>query len=129
MRLVAATLVMAVLAVGCSPAPSSVIATFEVEGERFRVHVTNADTIAALQKLARGESGPSIPNGRIVAGKGNEPWSWRLEDIELADVTMEVCDGRPSYVEENLDDYLRIGRYCPWSARVISVVRGALASP
>jgi hypothetical protein len=125
-RVVLAALVLA--AAGCGTAPTSVVATFEVEGERFRVHVTNAQTISALQKLARGEAGPSIPNGRIVAGKGNEPWSWRLEDIELADVTMELCDGRPSYVEENLDEYLRIGRYCPWGARVISVVSGALAS-
>jgi hypothetical protein len=32
--------------------------------------------------------------------------------VELA---IEVCDGRPSYVERNQGDY---PTYCPWGARV-----------
>lgn len=97
------------------------VAQFDVKGQRFRVTVTDPATIEILRKLERGEPAPSIPNGRIVRGPGNEPWRWRLEDVEMADVTIEVCDGEPRYVEEHLDEYLAIGRYCPWGARLVSL--------
>jgi hypothetical protein len=41
------------------------------------------------------------------------------EQVRLTEVAVEVCDGRPSYVEENLDDFLMVG-YCPWSGRIVS---------
>jgi hypothetical protein len=38
----------------------------------------------------------------------------------MADVTTEVCDGRPSYVEEHIDEYVTtVKRYCPWGARLV----------
>jgi hypothetical protein len=30
---------------------------------------------------------------------------------------MELCDGRPSYVEAHLDEF---PSYCPWGAKVVS---------
>jgi len=34
------------------------------------------------------------------------------EDIEMAEVRTEVCDGTPSHVEENLDEFINtVGRY------------------
>ncbi|HET7010050.1 MAG TPA: hypothetical protein VFI11_04685, partial [Anaerolineales bacterium] len=99
-----------------------VLATFDVDGERFRVWVTNPATVEQLLALRDGTSSAGIPNGRLLRGAGetnhNAPWSWHLdaEDIEMAEVTMEVCDGRPSYVEENLDEFIEsVGRYCPWA--------------
>jgi hypothetical protein len=35
-------------------------------------------------------------------------------------VTIEVCDGLPSYVE---DGTVTSGYYCPWSAKVIDIER------
>ena len=116
-------LLVSVVVGACAPAarPPSAVAQFDVSGERFRVVVTDASTIAVLKRLQRGEVAPSIPNGRLVRGTGNEPWRWRLEDIEMADVATEVCDGTPSYVETHLDEFLAIGRYCPWAARLVSL--------
>lgn len=50
----------------------------------------------------------------------NGPWSWYFVPDEwiLADLSVEVCDGNPDFVEENLDEYIRIGHYCPWSSFV-----------
>ena len=50
----------------------------------------------------------------------NAPWSWHIDPatLEFADVTTEVCDGLPSYVE---DGTLTSDTYCPWSADVIAI--------
>ena len=50
----------------------------------------------------------------------NEPWSWHIDPatLEFAGVTIEVCDGLPSFVE---DGSLTSDTYCPWSAEVISI--------
>ena len=65
------------------------------------------------------------PNGRIAPGNGgfNTPWSWHFvpETVRMVDVSIEVCDGTPSYVETHRSDYLLSG-YCPWGARVVAVV-------
>jgi hypothetical protein len=40
----------------------------------------------------------------------------------MADFTTEVCDARPSYVEENVGEFVdNVGRYCPWSARLVEL--------
>jgi len=85
-------------------------------------------TIQQLIDLDKGTSHATIPNGRIVRGPGqdahNEPWSWHLdpEDIELAEVTIEVCDATPSFVEENLDYFVDVvKRYCPWAAVLVDL--------
>jgi hypothetical protein len=115
------------------PAPATelqggVLATFEVNGEQFQAWVTNSQTVQQILDLAAGASTANIPNGRILRGPGpaayNAPWSWHLdpEDIEMTEMTTEVCDGMPSYVEEHLDEFVdTIGRYCPWSARLVDV--------
>jgi hypothetical protein len=104
------------------------LATFDVSGETFKVWVTNPQTIDQLLTLQRGESTASIPNGRILAGPGqanhNAPWTWHLdpEDIEMADMTMELCDGAPGYVEDNLAEFTdNVGRYCPWAAELVDL--------
>ena len=45
----------------------------------------------------------------------NAPWSWHIDPatLEFADMTIEVCDGLPSYVE---DGTVTSDQYCPWSA-------------
>ena len=66
-------------------------------------------------------------NGALREGQGradhNAPWTWHLDpiDIAMADFTIEVCDGRPSLVDSLLDDYLTVGRFCPWGAELVRV--------
>jgi len=104
------------------------LATFEVEGERFRVWTTNPQTIHDLHELQRGTSTANIPNGRILRGPGrarhNAPYHWHLDpqDIAMAEVAIELCDALPSYVEENVDEFVeRVGRYCPWAAELVEL--------
>ena len=105
-----------------------VLALFEVSGERFSAFVTNPETISEILALEAGTSEASIPNGRLIRGPGpaeyNLPWSWHMDpmEIEMAEVTIELCDGTPSIIENNLDEWLEVvGQFCPWDARLISV--------
>ena len=41
-----------------------------------------------------------------------------LPVVEFANVTIEVCDGIPQHVE---DEIVTSDRFCPWSARVVAV--------
>ena len=99
---------------------SGALVTFAVQQETFRVWLTSSDQIAAARAAAAG--GPArIPNGRIVPGRQyNTGWSWHLEDVEFAEVTIELCDGRPSDVERQGTAFGG-GRFCPWSATVVRI--------
>lgn len=124
------------LAASCSTSPvapspnlrGGVVATFEVGAERFRVFVTNPAAIEQLVALQRGLGLGSIPNGRVRRGPGagghNAPFSWHLDpvDIAMAELTIELCDGSPAFVESHVGEYVDvIGRYCPWGARLVSL--------
>jgi hypothetical protein len=108
------------------PEPEAVF-ELRVVDETFRIGVNDPaqiDSFAA--RLASGAEGNL--NGELLPGDGgvNEPWSWHLdpETVRVADLTMEVCDGRPSMVEGDLDYWLEtVERYCPWGARVVARVR------
>jgi len=119
----AACLAAGVLAAGCdSPTRPKLpaVVTFAVATETFRVQLTTQAQLDAAE-AARFGNGPQIPNGRIVAGTGvNTGWSWHLEDVEFADATIELCDGRPSDVEREGTGYGG-GRYCPWSAVIVAI--------
>lgn len=98
-----------------------VVVTFEVVDERFKALLTEPADIDIARRLLAGDDIPSIPNGRVVRETGvNEGYSWSLDpnDIEFADVTVEVCDGLPSDVETGV---VTGDRYCPWSAVVLAV--------
>jgi len=46
----------------------------------------------------------------------NATYHWHLDpqDVSMAEVAIELCDALPSYVEENVDEFVeRVGRYCP----------------
>jgi hypothetical protein len=106
-----------------APAPDApIIVTFEVVDERFKALLTQPEDIAIARRLLLGEDAPGIPNGRVVRETGvNDGWSWSLDpdDIEFAEVTIEVCDGLPSDVEAGT---VTSDRYCPWSALVVEIV-------
>ncbi len=107
-----------------SPARAAgVIATFRVgDTETYKVLLTDPADIEIARTLLRGEEAPTIPNGVVVRGEPsvNQGYSWHIDpdSIEFVDMTMEVCDGRPSDVEQQI---ITSDRFCPWSAKVIAV--------
>ena len=111
-----------------NPLQGGLLATFRVEGETFTVWVTEAQTMQQILDLRDGKSQATIPNGVLRAGPGpgnhNEPWTWHLDPdaTEMAENTIEVCSGLPSFVEADLDEWINnVGQYCPWSAELQSV--------
>lgn len=105
-----------------------VLATFEVQSERFSVWTDRPETIQQLEALEEGESDATIPNGELLRGPGpgeyNEPWSWHMDPgaVSMAEATTEACDGKPSFVESELDYFVdEVGRYCPWSAELVGL--------
>lgn len=130
MRLLHATLTGALLAglVGCAgtsaptttPESTVPVATIRVADETFRVRLGTQALVQAA-RAAQAGGAAKIPNGRIVAGTDvNTGWSWHLEDLEFAEMTMALCDGRPSDVEKAGTSYGG-GRFCPWGATVIGI--------
>lgn len=121
--ILAAALLLALACSTCeSPTePLGQYFTVDVAGERFRMLVTDPETIRLARENYEGGN-QRFPIGNIQRGDGgfNEPWSWSYipDSVRMVEVAIEVCDGRPSYVNSHIDDYLRVG-YCPWGARVV----------
>jgi hypothetical protein len=112
-----------------SAAPSDgggegVVVTFRVaDAEEYRILLTDPEDVAVAELLLAGEEAPRIPNGVIVRGGDggvNTGYSWHIDpaSVEFAEMTIELCDGLPSYVE---DGSLTGERFCPWSAEVIAI--------
>jgi len=124
LRLLAAAAVAASAALaGCAAEePGSPVATFEVVGESYRIELATPELVEHAERLLAGEDVAAIPVGTVVRGDPgvNEPWSWHIDPatLEFADMTIEVCDGLPSYVE---DGTVTSEQYCPWSARIVSI--------
>jgi hypothetical protein len=131
-RLLAVTAASATLVIGiaaCGDDSGSggeadpAVVTIRVIDEEYRIELVTPESIENARMLLDGEEAPSIPNGVVVRdgdGGVNEPWSWHIDpaSLEWADMTIEVCDGLPSDVE---DDIITSDRYCPWSAEVIAL--------
>lgn len=103
-----------------------VLATFDVQGERYSIFIMNSETIEQVVALSKGQSDARIPSGRLLRGQVsyNKPWHWYIDsqDIVMAEITIELCDGRPSDLENNLDYWIdTVGRFCPWSARLMEL--------
>jgi hypothetical protein len=133
-----AVLLAAVLGGCSSPAPSPgesppasgalpaapAIVTFEVADQgSYSIELITDELIAHAAELQAGGEEGRIPSGRIVRdgdGGVNAPWSWHIdpESLEFVDMTTEVCDGLPEYVE---DGTLTSDVYCPWSATVVDL--------
>ncbi|MGH9891869.1 MAG: Gmad2 immunoglobulin-like domain-containing protein [bacterium] len=99
------------------------IVTFEVAGsEQFKVELITPELVEHARRLLNGENVSSIPLGKVVRNDPgvNAPWSWHIDPatFEFAFATIEVCDGIPSFVE---DETITSDSYCPWSAKVISI--------
>jgi hypothetical protein len=106
---------------GCVPAKNPV-ATFRVVDETYKIELATPELVQHARDLLAGEEVASIPNGTVVRDDPgvNAPWSWHIDPatLEFAEVTIEVCDGLPSYVE---DGTVTSDQYCPWSAEIVSI--------
>jgi hypothetical protein len=113
----------AALLTGCAPSGATV-ATFEVAGgpQTYKIELDTPELIEHAKQLMAGDDVAAIPNGKIVRDDPsvNAPWSWHIDPktLEFADVTTEVCDGLPEYVE---DGTLTSDYYCPWSTKIIEI--------
>ncbi len=119
----------AVAACGSATAPrapaSGAVFVVDVVGERFRVLVRDSGTLAQARRMVAGTENQKIVTGELTAGTGgfNTGWSWHLTPgtVAFAEITIELCDGRPSLVEANLAYWLgTVRRYCPWHGRIVA---------
>jgi len=111
-------------ACGDQPAETtSILVTFETPSGSFIARIDDPVSMDRAREALGAGGSAGIPNGRIVEGDGgvNTGHNWHLEDVELVDVTTEVCDGTADFVDDNLDVYLDLGNYCPWSALVVAI--------
>jgi len=111
-RLWRASVVFAALltATCSSPAePNPGVADFiiDVDGERFVVRLTDPETIHLAEDHRQGRNS-RFPLGPLRSGNGgfNAPWTWHMDPAatRFVELAIEVCDGRPSYVERNQGD-------------------------
>jgi hypothetical protein len=118
---VAVAIVAVATLAGCVPAKNPV-ATFRVVDETYKIELATPELVQHARDLLAGEEVASIPNGTVVRDDPgvNAPWSWHIDPatLEFAEVTIEVCDGLPSYVE---DGTVTSDQYCPWSAEIVSI--------
>jgi hypothetical protein len=108
------------------PLSGGILVTFDVVSEQYSIFITNNETIEEVFAVQRGESQATIPNGLIVEGAVfyNQPWSWHVdsEDIHMVEMTIELYDGLPSFVENELEYWLEsVHRYAPWSATIRAI--------
>lgn len=113
----------ALLLAGCTSAPKNPIATFQVAGdETYKIELATPELVQHAEDLLAGKDVAAIPLGTVVRDSPgvNAPWSWHIDPatLEFADMTIEVCDGLPSYVE---DRTVTSDQFCPWSAKVIAI--------
>lgn len=103
-----------------SPTPGAADFVIDVAGERFTLRLANAEAIQQARDNLAGRN-TRFPAGPLRPGHGgfNQPWTWHLDPIDtrFVEVAIELCDGRPSYVERHQADY---PTYCPWGARVVA---------
>jgi hypothetical protein len=110
---------------GADSGSGPVIATFQTAGdEQFRILLTDPQDIRIARRVLEGRVDPiQFPNGLIVRGDDggvNVGYSWHIDpdSVQFAEFTTEVCDGRPSYVEDGTHPS---DRFCPWSAVVVAI--------
>ncbi|HAX81598.1 MAG TPA: hypothetical protein DCY40_03385 [Actinobacteria bacterium] len=103
----------------------ALIAEFQTPDGNFKVLLTGAAAEQARTAFANGTQ-PGIPNGKILRGDGgvNTGHDWHLEEVEFADMTIEVCDGTAAYIDTvGYDEWVANAgdRYCPWGAQLVGI--------
>ncbi|MBB5081716.1 BP74-related protein [Nonomuraea endophytica] len=102
-------------------AAAEYVATINTGGETFRVRLVESNDVDAAYRNMSGVGNRQHINGKILPGTDvNTGWSWHLDpgDLEFVDVSMELCDGKPSDVENGT---LSGDRFCPWGTQVVDI--------
>jgi hypothetical protein len=131
--LLAAFGTLGLIAVGIGPAgaattgaaPTPVIATVRLDTddspagfELFKMKLTEPAVIADAKASLAGTT-HDFPIGDLATGTAeNTGYTWHLINVHFTNVTIELCDGTPSYVENHQSDF---ATYCPWGARVVDI--------
>lgn len=96
----------------------------DAEG-RFVAVTSNPQLLAVLEgQLALPAAQRNLHiNGPVDSGNGshNLGWSWHFEpgQWELVEISIELCDGRPQNVEDDVDKWIAdVGTFCPWASYV-----------
>ncbi|MCU0288464.1 MAG: hypothetical protein MUF15_18975 [Acidobacteria bacterium] len=105
-----------------------------VHGDSYILPLTKPEDIAAAENIINGTAPAQIVVAEIDYGNGKgfyknmdllDPnkrvWSWHVKEfLNFADFTIEILDGWPTYVEENLDQWIQNtnGRIGFWSYTV-----------
>lgn len=107
--------------------PAEATYAIEVAGvETFNIHLDDAAAIQEAERLLDTGASRNVA-GRLMRGDGgfNAPYGWHLDPatVEFADITIELCDGLPSFIDEDLDYWVdTVGQYCPWGVTVVARV-------
>lgn len=97
------------------------------KGEEFFVARTSDPKViaAARQQLSMAPEKRNLHiNGALARGDGgfNSPWRWHIRDNQwhFAQIGIELCDGVPRDIENDLDYWVdKVKRFCPWKARIM----------
>jgi hypothetical protein len=116
------------LLAGCPWHSSGAFITFSVAGEEITLWIENEAFIEEAIAL-EGEGNVRVPNfNQVIAGAGiDADYSWHVDphDVEWADMTIELCDATPGYIEDDPQAWIdQVGGWCPWTAEVILVETG-----
>ena len=103
--------------------PTAPVYVIQVIDQTFRVQISDSTVAAEADQLLQSGEARNI-DGPLRAGDGdfNAPYNWHIapDSINFSDVTIELCDGRPSMLEEDLDYWLNtVKAYCPWGVKVV----------
>jgi hypothetical protein len=102
-----------------------------VADERFVIKLVTKEQIEVAEAMLEGRIPQKIVVGTLADGNGgfnHDPlsgrnWSWHLipETVSFADQAIELCDGKPSYIEENKEYWLEtVKQFCPWDSQIES---------
>ncbi len=116
---------------GCTDASAPADAALfrvDVGGEWFTVSIADAAVIGEAERRMEDEDGLGIVIGTLARGDGgfNDPWSWHMRPgtVQIADTSIELCDGLPSQVEADLDYWVdTVTQLCPWGGRLAERIR------
>ncbi len=123
------------LAPGLPEGGAIVTFVFSATDDTMDVLVLDPLTIVRAEARVADGVGPAMPIGPIVRGADIDaryPFHYVPEEIRLADLATEVCDGRPMKTAAQVDEFFELSTgnpdaeratWCPWGATPIAVIR------